>query len=101
MITLVGLYLCMGVTAINNDVVTTISYFFPFSGMYIVPVHFIFGKTGIVTVFILWAELIVLTVILFRFAARIYHVLVFHKGERIKFKALLGIAKAEKGQGKQ
>lgn len=101
MITLVGLYLCMGVTAINNDVVTTISYFFPFSGMYIVPVHFIFGKTGIVTVLILWAELIVLTVILFRFAARIYHVLVFHKGERIKFKALLGIAKAEKGQGKQ
>ncbi len=96
--TIIGLYTSMGITAIDNDIVTTIAYFFPFSGIYLVPVHYIFAKTSIISVLILWAELIVFTILLSKFAARIYHVLLLHKGERLKLKNLISISKAEKGE---
>ena len=92
-----GVYLAMGAAMANNPVLTEVSYLFPFSGIYTVPVHFMFGKAGFSDVLILWAELILLTVFLFRFAAKIYHVLVYHNGERLKLKNLLEISKSQKG----
>ena len=92
-----GVYLAMGSAMANNPVLTEVSYLFPFSGIYTVPVHFMFGKAGFSDVLILWAELILLTVFLFRFAAKIYHVLVYHNGERLKLKNLLEISKSQKG----
>ena len=56
-----------------------------------------FGKAGFSDVLILWAELILLTVFLFRFAAKVYHVLVYHNGERLKLRNLLEISKSQKG----
>ena len=92
-----GVYLAMGAAMANNPVLTEVSYLFPFSGIYTVPVHFMFGKAGFSDVLILWAELILLTVFLFRFAAKVYHVLVYHNGERLKLKNLLEISKSQKG----
>ncbi len=92
-----GVYLAMGAAIANNPVLTEVSYLFPFSGIYMVPVHFMFGKAGFSDVLILWGELILLTVFLFRFAAKIYHVLVYHNGERLKLKNLLEISKSQKG----
>jgi ABC-2 type transport system permease protein len=92
-----GVYLAMGAAIANNPVLTEVSYLFPFSGIYMVPVHFMFGKAGFSDVLILWAELILLTVFLFRFAAKVYHVLVYHNGERLKLKNLLEISKSQKG----
>ena len=92
-----GVYLAMGAAMANNPVLTEVSYLFPFSGIYMVPVHFMFGKAGFSDVLILWGELIILTVFLFRFAAKIYHVLVYHNGERLKLKNLLEISKSQKG----
>ncbi|MBP1592655.1 MAG: ABC transporter permease [Oscillospiraceae bacterium] len=92
-----GVYLAMGAAIANNPVLTEVSYLFPFSGIYMVPVHFMLGKAGFSDVLILWAELILLTVFLFRFAAKVYHVLVYHNGERLKLKNLLEISKSQKG----
>ncbi|WP_044974721.1 ABC transporter permease [Ruminococcus sp. HUN007] len=92
-----GVYLAMGAAMANNPVLTEVSYLFPFSGIYTVPVHFMFGKAGFSDVLILWGELILLTVFLFRFAAKIYHVLVYHNGERLKLRNLLEISKSQKG----
>lgn len=92
-----GVYLAMGAAIANNPVLTEAAYLFPFSGIYMVPVHFMFGKAGFSDVLILWAELILLTVFLFRFAAKVYHVLVYHNGERLKLRNLLEISKSQKG----
>ncbi|MBP1568557.1 MAG: ABC transporter permease [Oscillospiraceae bacterium] len=92
-----GVYLAFGAAIANNPVLSEVSYLFPFSGIYMVPVHFMLGKAGFSDVLILWAELILLTVFLFRFAAKVYHVLVYHNGERLKLKNLLEISKSQKG----
>lgn len=98
--TIIGVYIAMGVSMVNNAVFTEFSYLFPFSGIYVVPVDYIFGRAELSDIFILWGELIILTAVLFRFAAKIYHVLIFHKGERIKLKYMLSISKSQKGQGR-
>lgn len=97
--TVVGVYTVMGAAMSNNAVVTKIAYLFPFSGIYMVPIHYLFGKASLADLLIVWAEIIILTVILFRFAAKIYHVLMYHKGERLKLKNLIEISKSQKGQG--
>jgi ABC-2 type transport system permease protein len=99
MMTVIGVYMVMGCDMLNNNIFTNFTYFFPFSGIYIVPVHYIFGKASLSDLFILWAEVILLTVLLFRFAAKIYHVLIYHKGERLKLKHILSISKSQKGKG--
>ncbi|MBE6852042.1 MAG: hypothetical protein E7505_01010 [Ruminococcus sp.] len=99
MMTVIGVYMVMGCSFINNQIFTTVTYFFPFSGIYIVPIHYIFGKASLSDLLILWGEVILLTALLFRFAAKIYHVLIYHKGERLKLKHILSISKSQKGQG--
>lgn len=97
--TVIGVYTVMGAAMSNNAVFTKIAYIFPFSGIYMVPVHYIFGKAQLTDLLIIWAEILLLTVLLFRFAAKIYHVLMYHKGERLKLKNLIEISKSQKGQG--
>lgn len=97
--TVIGVYTVMGAAMTNNAIVTKIAYLFPFSGIYMVPIHYLFGNASVADLLIVWAEIIVLTVIMFRFAAKIYHVLMYHKGERLKFKNLIEISKSQKGQG--
>ena len=95
---LAGMYISMFVPLVNNDAFTAFAKIFPFSGMYIVPVYFIFAKASIWNVLLIWAEMSVLTVFLFKFSARIYHVLIFHKGERLKIGNLIGLSKSQKGK---
>lgn len=95
---LAGMYISMFVPLVNNDAFTMFAKIFPFSGIYVVPVYFIFARASIWSVLLIWAEMAVFTVFLFKFSARIYHVLVFHKGERLKLKNLIGLSKAEKGK---
>ena len=90
----------MGSVMLNNDLFTNITYFFPFSGIYIVPIHYIFGKASLSDLLILWSEVIILTTVLFRFAAVIYQALIYHKGERLKIKNIIALVKAQKGSGK-
>lgn len=99
-LTILGMYMSMALSFVNNKTYTSIIYLFPFSGIYTVPIHFIFGKAAFSDILILWAELIILSVLLFKFAANIYHVLVFHNGERLKIKNLINISKSQKGQDK-
>ncbi len=87
-----------GCAALNNDVFTEITYLFPFSGIYIVPIHYIFGKASLSDLFLIWAEILILTSLLFKFTARVYHVLIYHKGERLKLKNIISISKELKGQ---
>lgn len=95
--TVLGVYLVLGAAMLNNPVLTKAAYFFPFSGIFMVPVEFIFGKASVIDLLILWAEISILTVLLFRFTAKIYHVLVYHNGERLKLKNLIQISKSQKG----
>ena len=96
--TVAGVYLVMGAAMADIPALTRVAYLFPFSGIYMVPVEFMFGKASFLDVIILWAELIILTVLLFRFAAKIYHVLIYHNGERLKLKNLIEISKSQKGR---
>lgn len=98
--TVLGVYMVMGSVMLNNDLFTNITYFFPFSGIYIVPIHYIFGKASLSDLLILWSEVIILTTVLFRFAAVIYQALIYHKGERLKIKNIIALVKAQKGSGK-
>lgn len=93
MMSVFSLYACMLVDIINNPVFTKITYIFPFTAMFIVPVHFMFGKAGFIYVLIMWAILAAMIVFLFRFTARVYQSLVLYSGTRIKLKALIGISK--------
>lgn len=93
-----SIYLVIFAIMTNNSVLLNFSYYFPFSGLYIVPVQYMFGKVGFLTVLIMQAELIVLTVLMFRFAAKIYHTLIYHNGERIKLKHMIEISKSAKGK---
>ncbi len=93
-----GMYISMFVPLLNNDAFTTFAKIFPFSGIYVVPVYYIFAKVSIWGVLLTWVEMAVFTVLLFKFAARIYHVLIFHKGERLKLKNLIGLSKSQKGK---
>lgn len=97
--TLLGIYMVMGAAMANSPVFDKVTYFFPFSGIYVVPIHYIFGKAGLLDLVIIWAEIIILTVLLFRFTANIYQALVYHKGERLKLKDIIRLSKARKGQG--
>ena len=97
--TVIGVYLVMGAVIAEKPVLTRIAYIFPFSGIYMVPVEFIMGRASVTDLLIIWAELAVITAFLFRFAAKIYHVLIYHNGERLKLKNLLEISKAQKGRG--
>ncbi len=93
-----SIYLVVFAIMTNNTVLLNFSYYFPLSGLYIVPVQFMFGKVGFLTVLIMQAELVILTVLLFRFAAKIYHTLIYHNGERIKLKHMIEISKTAKGK---
>ncbi|MDO5559746.1 MAG: ABC transporter permease [Oscillospiraceae bacterium] len=88
-----SLYACMAVDIVNNPVFTKITYIFPFTAMFIVPVHFMLGKAGFVYVLIMWAILAALIVFLYRFTARVYQSLVLYSGTRLKLGALIGISK--------
>ncbi len=94
-----GLYMAMGVIAVDNSVFTIISYIFPFSAIYILPVHYILGEANILFVFLMWIILIAMIIFLFKFAANIYHVLVLHNGERIKIKQMINISKFNRKKG--
>jgi len=96
-LTLSGLYIAMFAPMINSSAFTAFALIYPFSGAAMVPVYYITGQTGILSVFLVWAELIVLTVLMAKFAAGIYHALIFHKGERLKLKNLISLSKTGKG----
>lgn len=93
-----SIYLIIFAVITNNSFLLNFSYYFPLSGLYIVPVQFMFGKVGFLSVLIMQAELIILTVLLFRFAAKIYQTLIYHNGERIKLKHMIEISKSAKGK---
>ncbi len=93
-----SVYLIIFAVLTDNNILLNFSYYFPLSGLYIVPVQYMFGKVGFLTVLIMQAELIILTVLLFRFAAKIYHTLIYHNGERIKLKHMIEISKSAKGK---
>lgn len=95
--TVIGVYLVIGAEMADKPALTQFAYLFPFSGIYMVPVEYLFGRASLSDVMILWAELIILTALLFRFAAKIYHVLIYHRGERLKLKNLIEISKSQKG----
>lgn len=96
---IMGLYISVGESFVNNRVFTIISYIFPFSGMYILPVHYLFGEANILFIFLMWIILIALIIFLFKFAANIYHVLVLHNGDRIKIKQMISISKSNRKKG--
>ncbi len=96
--TVIGVYMAMGSAIANNAVFTQIAFLFPFSGIYMVPVYYLFGKASVLNILILWAEVSVLTVLTAKFAAGIYHVLIYHKGERLKLKNIIELSKAQKGR---
>lgn len=93
-----SIYLIIFAVITNNSILLNFSYYFPLSGLYIVPVQYMFGKVGFGTVLIMQAELIILTILMFRFAAKIYYTLIYHNGERIKLKHMIEISKTAKGK---
>ncbi len=98
--------LCMGgylvamiTSSIGGQGLALFTSLFPFVSAFCGPVQYFLGNIGFGTMCISWLIQIVIIVLLFVFAARIYRELIIYRGSRVKFSGMLAMAAG--GQGKK
>lgn len=102
--TMIGAYI--GVAAANalqisgENAFVTFALIFPLSSPYLLPGALLIGNIGGLTAVVAIAVLILADLLLLRFVATVYELLITHNGSPIKLKELLGIYKSLKKERK-
>lgn len=95
--TLVGVYIGVGAASVlmgsGNNAFVYFAYLFPLSSPFILPGAILIGKASLLIGLGAIIIQIVLNILLFRFVASIYEVLILHNGNRIKLKDLFKLNK--------
>lgn len=84
----------------GNSAFVTFSLLFPLSSPYLLPGALLIGNMGGLTAFLAVAVLVAVDLLLLRFVATIYELLITHNGSPIKLKELFGIYKSLKKERK-
>lgn len=96
----VGIFLCITqMSGSASQTVINICCMVPVAAPFVVPGHLLLGKIGMGTALLSGVLLIVVTVVLFSFTARVYEALIFYNGNVMKFKDIIQIAKVRKNHG--
>lgn len=89
----VGIFLCiMQMMGKVNEVVVAICCFLPLSAPFVMPANLLLGKVGMGTAAISLTLVILCTIALFAFTARVYESMIFYNGNVLKLKDILQIA---------
>lgn len=97
-----GIFLCiMQLTGSVSSMLITVCCLIPIAAPFIAPINLLTGTIGMPVALISLAIVIVTAVLLFIFAARVYEAMIFHNGKVLKFKDIVGLAKAKKAGGKE
>lgn len=102
---LIGMYLCMIYINILNTggdwgIYGNIPYLLPVSAPFIVPTFLLMGKISLATALIAAVILVVAIILLTYFVSSVYEYLIYHRGEPVRFKQLIAIAKANSKKNK-
>lgn len=103
---LIGAYLCMIYINVVNagsswGTFDNIVYMLPLSSPFIVPSFLLMGKISLSTALIAAAILILAIAILISFVSKVYEYLIYYKGDPVKIKKLIEIAKNAGGKGRR
>ncbi|MCM1568483.1 MAG: ABC transporter permease [Roseburia sp.] len=94
----IGIFLCvLQISGTASETMINICCILPVAAPFIVPGNLLLGKIGVGTALLSGALLMVLTVVLFLFTARVYEALIFYNGNVMKFKDILQIARTRRG----
>lgn len=77
----------------DSPVVAVVTSLVPFLSIFVAPARFLLGDIGIGVLLGSWALQVLVIALLAAFGRRVYAALIMHRGTRIKFKQLFGIAK--------
>jgi ABC-type Na+ efflux pump permease subunit len=86
--------------AFGGKAVSIVVSLVPFLSVFTAPVRYTLGQIDLVILIISWVIQGGLALLLFRFCAAVYETLLMYKGNRVKLKQLLSMAKTVKGGGK-
>lgn len=89
----IGFYLAYMAPSIGNETLTNLALLLPISSPFYLPSAILMGEVGIGMAALSLAILAASTVIIFLFAARIYHSIILHTGTRLKISDLFKIYK--------
>lgn len=93
-----GIFLCiMQLTGMNAELLVSIFSLIPIFAPFIVPANLLLGEISAGYAWISIVLTLAVGAALFWFAARVYEALIFHTGKVLKFKDIIGIAKARRG----
>lgn len=99
MLCMAGYFVAIVTSSMDGEGVALFSSLFPFVSTFCGPVQYLLGNIGFGVMCISWLIQIVIIVLLFVFAARIYRELIIYRGSRVKLSGM--IAMAAGGQGKK
>ena len=89
----IGFYLAYMAPSIGNETLSNLALLLPISSPFYLPSAILMGEVGIGMAALSLAILAASTVIIFLFAARIYHSIILHTGTRLKISDLFKIYK--------
>ena len=93
MLTLLGYMVALFLPMFGSSAAVKVCALLPIISVFIAPVAYASGVIGIGMLLISWLIQCAIIALLAAFASRVYSTLIIHKGNRIKLKQLLKIAK--------
>lgn len=97
LLVIVGAYVGIGAAGslmgVGENTFVTFALIFPLSSSMLLPGAILIGKASLLTACLGAVVLVLMIVLLFRFAARIFETLILHNGNRIRLKELFAIFK--------
>ncbi len=101
---IIGAYFGLGIamsSAMGASAINYVAYLLPISSPFILPVHLVLGKAPIWIAVVSLAILIVMIILTFMLASKIYGNMLFYNGKPMKIKEMIRFFKDSKSSGKE
>lgn len=98
--TYIGIGLCIAEMIGVNSMVVNGLCLIPIAAPFVIPSNILLGKISTGVALISTLLLLVITILLFSFTAKVYESMIFYNGKVLKLKDIIAIAKNRRGNGK-
>lgn len=94
-----GYIISMAATTSGSGTVAVITSIIPILSVFCAPIHFMMGNIGVGILILSWVLQAVVVILLAVFCAKVYTSLLMHRGNRVKLKDMLTMAKTSSAKG--
>lgn len=96
-----GYIISMAATTSGSGTMAVITSIIPILSVFCAPIHFMMGNIGVGILILSWVLQAVVVILLAVFCAKVYTSLLMHRGNRVKLKDMLSMAKTSSAKGVQ